>query len=373
MLAPVGDRASERLILHEFAITVGNAPFAALVIAPIAVALIYACESAAPQSKPFGIGGGVGGMNAGAAAPRAVGSFAEVIFHRHRRMAADASYPPKNPCKMRLEVSMNARSWMWVAGLIALGCGGGGADNGAANAGTGAGDAGAIDSSMPNDGSGEPTSEPDGGGAGGASGAPDASTVFDSGTDDAAEPSNADAGSDAGAQPDAGTDCEWDIGTGLDNGKQNLNMCKVCEDDASCDAPTYIDNGDGTVTSSCCGLVWQQVVDEEGGDGSGQGSGRYQLAGAMEYCAGLTLAGGGWRLPTIEELHSLVVPGQTPKEPIIDRTAFPDTPPDYYWSSSTYIPTLSGSTYSYVWVCTFWHGTTTNGATHSLNYVRCVR
>jgi hypothetical protein len=38
----------------------------------------------------------------------------------------------------------------------------------------------------------------------------------------------------------------------------------------------------------------------------------------------------GWRIPTLDELLSLVVTGQTPT---IDASAFPDTPPLYYWAT----------------------------------------
>ena len=171
---------------------------------------------------------------------------------------------------------------------------------------------------------------------------------------------------------DAGTDCEWDIGTGLDYGKENLNMCTACTDDTTCDAPTYTDNGDGTVSSSCCGLVWQQVVDEAGGSGSGVGQGLYLYADAEAYCAGLTLAGGGWRIPTIEELYSLAVRGQTPVEPAIDRDMFPNTPPTVTWSS-TITPADIGPG-DFAWCVDFYYGDTTSDITDSsLNYVRCVR
>jgi len=46
-----------------------------------------------------------------------------------------------------------------------------------------------------------------------------------------------DATGGAGGGSDAGTECVWENGTGLDNGKQNLNMCTACSDDTSCDAP----------------------------------------------------------------------------------------------------------------------------------------
>jgi hypothetical protein len=101
--------------------------------------------------------------------------------------------------------------------------------------------------------------------------------------------------------------------------------CPVCADDVTCDAPTYTVNSDGTVTSSCCGLVWQREVTLD----------VFTWNEAKDYCTDLDLAGGGWRLPQIAELFSLVVAGQTPPEPTIDRVAFPNTPDALYYLSTT--------------------------------------
>ena len=152
------------------------------------------------------------------------------------------------------------------------------------------------------------------------------------------------------------TDCVWTA--------DNANMCKVCAADATCDAPSYTHNGDGTVTSSCCGLVWQQVPgmwdfdDEE----------RFTWDEAKTYCAGLVLAGGGWRLATSAELTSLVVLGQTPEEPTIDRTAFPETVAEYFWSSSPAVG-LSG----YGWYVYFGNGSSSYYDPSNTGRVRCVR
>lgn len=208
-----------------------------------------------------------------------------------------------------------------------------------------------------------------GGGASGTAGAGDGGS--DTGGGGAGGMAGMDATGGSNNDSDAGTDCEWDIGTQLDYGKENLNMCTACKDDTSCDAPSYTDNGDGTVSSSCCGLVWQQVVDEAGGSGSGVGQGHYTFPDAEAYCAGLTLAGGGWRIPTIEELYSLVLLGQTPAEPVIDRTAFPNTPVFYYWSSTITAPDIGSG--DFVWYVNFYSGNTSATDTISLHNVRCVR
>lgn len=157
-------------------------------------------------------------------------------------------------------------------------------------------------------------------------------------------------------EQDSGPDCVWDLTNG--------NNCKVCAADATCGSPKYTDHMNGTVMSSCCGLVWQQVVDDTGGDGFGG----YTFDEAKTYCEALTLAGAGWRLPTMPELFSLVVLGQTPESPPIDRVAFPNTPADSFWSSSPAI----GTTFV-AWSAAFSYGGPGTEDMTLTNHVRCVR
>jgi hypothetical protein len=136
------------------------------------------------------------------------------------------------------------------------------------------------------------------------------------------------------------------------------DKCPICAMDATCDAPIYTVVGDGTVTSSCCGLAWQQTVDPA----------RYEGEEAHAYCMNLSLAGGGWRLPTVAELSSLVLSGQTPRAPTIDRVAFPDTPPDGFWSSSS-----DSAAEGYRWYVSFSFGAADGNGAGSTYRVRCVR
>jgi hypothetical protein len=54
---------------------------------------------------------------------------------------------------------------------------------------------------------------------------------------------------------------------------------------------------------------------------------------AHDYCAGLELAGGGFRLPKAVEMRTLFVRGMG--SPYIDREAFPNIPTgDLYWTAS---------------------------------------
>jgi hypothetical protein len=85
----------------------------------------------------------------------------------------------------------------------------------------------------------------------------------------------------------------------------------------------YIDNGDGTVTDNGTGLMWQKAT----------APGHYRSFEARGYCNNLELAGyTDWRLPTVEELESLVDTSRV--NPSINITYFPDTISSFYCSST---------------------------------------
>ena len=84
-----------------------------------------------------------------------------------------------------------------------------------------------------------------------------------------------------------------------------------------------VDNGDGTVTDTETGLMWQQ--DE---------AGAMNWESALSYCENLQLAGhDDWRLPNINELQSLV--DYSTYHPAIDNYAFPNAISSFYRSSTT--------------------------------------
>ena len=86
----------------------------------------------------------------------------------------------------------------------------------------------------------------------------------------------------------------------------------------------FIDNGDGTVTNTDTGLMWQKDTDPD----------TYEWQDALSYCENLTLAGyDDWRLPNVNELQSLV--DYERYSPTINTTYFPNTQSSYYWSSTT--------------------------------------
>jgi len=116
-------------------------------------------------------------------------------------------------------------------------------------------------------------------------------------------------------------------------------------------------NGDGTVTDTTMGLMWQQATD-----------GYETWTAAISHCEALSLAGyDDWRLPNQRELRSLV--DYSRYDPAIDRDFFPDTVSAYYRSSTTYAYTTA-----YAWIVYFigGHG---NYALSKFDreYVRAVR
>ena len=86
----------------------------------------------------------------------------------------------------------------------------------------------------------------------------------------------------------------------------------------------FVDNGDGTISDTSTGLMWQKAT----------APGTYTWEQALTYCENLTLAGiSDWRLPNRNELQSIV--DYSRYNPAIDTTFFPDTVASDYWSSTT--------------------------------------
>jgi hypothetical protein len=111
-----------------------------------------------------------------------------------------------------------------------------------------------------------------------------------------------------------------------------------------------------TVTDPATGLTWQRAINPAA----------RTWDAASAYCAGLSVAGGGWRLPGMAELQTLV--DETVAGPAIDGAAFPATPGEGFWAGTP----LAATPGSY-WFVSFDRGIAYNAvASHEYN-VRCVR
>jgi hypothetical protein len=142
---------------------------------------------------------------------------------------------------------------------------------------------------------------------------------------------------------------------------------------------SYLDLGNGAVRDNLTCLVWEKTPDTTRGEAAG-------------YCASLGLNGHTWRIPSVNELATLVDEKQA--SPAINRTVFPDTPSgnarntdasgetgrDWFWASHHYLETTQS------WGLNFEDGyteynsgaagtTSTNGAWNywTAAWVKCVR
>lgn len=99
------------------------------------------------------------------------------------------------------------------------------------------------------------------------------------------------------------------------------------------------DNGNGTVTDTKTGLMWKKCPEGINGNGCENGKAeKFKWQFALDHVKALNEGDGyaghkDWRVPTIEELLSLV--DKYAKDPSIDGNFFPKTPFDaIYWSST---------------------------------------
>ena len=102
----------------------------------------------------------------------------------------------------------------------------------------------------------------------------------------------------------------------------------------------FSDNGDGSVTDTGTGLVWQKCSRGQNTDATCTGTAtKTTWSLALLHCKNLSIGSRTWRLPNINEMLSLVNPAiysSSPSVPYIDSTSFPSTLMDKYWTSSGY-------------------------------------
>lgn len=128
-----------------------------------------------------------------------------------------------------------------------------------------------------------------------------------------------------------------------------------------------IDTAAGETTDNYTALIWQQ----------GSSPSTMAWSEAANYCATLNLNGHTWRVPSLNELASIV--NEALVAPAVNRTAFPNTKygsksNNWYWANAQY----AGSNYG--WAINYDDGFTgyNSGASGSWNYftaayVKCVR
>ncbi len=127
--------------------------------------------------------------------------------------------------------------------------------------------------------------------------------------------------------------------------------------ETSLDGRYVADAKKGTVFDTIGGRTWQRDALASGAMGWSQ---------AVKYCAGLQLDGGGWRLPDIVELLSLV--DRRKQKPAIDTDAFPGTPLEGVWSA-----TKRFGASDFAWDLDYFYGYSGSYSVSNSYRVRCVR
>ena len=170
------------------------------------------------------------------------------------------------------------------------------------------------------------------------------------------------------------------------------SVTNFTNDPVACGVSTarYVDNGDGTVTDTQTGLMWEQKVAGSGfphgvdltfqwiSTGTDPDGGAFtSFLGALNNCTsadGSSVTGGfashcDWRLPSIVELQTiLLAPFPCGTSPCIDPI-FGPTAAAVYWSSST----VAGSPTN-AWGVSFVNGDVLNGDNKGISlFVRAVR
>jgi hypothetical protein len=135
----------------------------------------------------------------------------------------------------------------------------------------------------------------------------------------------------------------------------------------------FIDHGDGTLTDTLTGLMWDKCSSGQSGRACASGSAStHSWAAAQSLAESANAAAyrghNDWRLPNVSELESLVKIDAS--NPAIDSSAFPNTQSySYdYWSSTLYTPDLASA-----WVVHFGNGGTYAVSQSYHFHVRLVR
>ncbi|MBK9443999.1 MAG: DUF1566 domain-containing protein [Comamonadaceae bacterium] len=139
-------------------------------------------------------------------------------------------------------------------------------------------------------------------------------------------------------------------------------------------AAPFTVSANGTVLDSSTSLVWDQCSYGRSGSTCAAGTAFYgNWAGALNAAVAANAANykgfSDWRVPNLKELESLAkLDIYTVGVPEIDTAAFPGTPADWFWSSTSYTPDPGGA-----WSVYFGGGNTSGNYNASTSFVRLVR
>jgi ribonuclease BN (tRNA processing enzyme) len=122
-------------------------------------------------------------------------------------------------------------------------------------------------------------------------------------------------------------------------GTPNKMYFRFVRDNNAYGKNSFVDNGDGTITDTATGLMWQQADSNEG----------LNWQSSLEYAENLNLGGhNDWRLPNAKELQSIVdytrsptTSGSAAIDPIFQASSIKNEANEkdypYYWSSTTHL------------------------------------
>lgn len=135
-------------------------------------------------------------------------------------------------------------------------------------------------------------------------------------------------------------------------------------------AQPFTISADGSeVTDQKTGLIWRRCAEGKNWDGATCAGvvGTFTYEAALRQTAAKTdSTSRTWRLPDVNELASIT--DRSRINPAIDQSAFPATPPNWFWSASPY---LGNSGFS--WVVNFFNGSVYVSSRSHSGYVRLVR
>jgi Protein of unknown function (DUF1566) len=152
----------------------------------------------------------------------------------------------------------------------------------------------------------------------------------------------------------------------------SAQTCQTASIPATTPTSRFTVNNNGTVSDSKTGLMWKKCSEgQSGADCSGGSAATYTWQQALQQAQTVNNGGGfagysDWRVPNVKELVSITE--KQCVEPAINLTVFPNTPSNWFWSSSPY------ASYSYyAWIVDFNSGYSSSNYKSNNNNVRLVR